>query len=525
MSDTVCVVYDDRCPQSVVAARYCHWFVRFVLQRETDLFDTGRQRVPSLFAGDQPRYAAALILSILDGEDRLTAADWANLQAANRITPLFTFYRAAAVIARNPAAAQLFGAVSAGDAELLTVAPAKLTYTDPVIAQAARAMTRDGQAEPLLSLPPPARPAGEFEVLTRWGERIVAFRHELNVFDGQLRVVVPRTDFPLDQGRTSVFLRQLAQLARRFRPSCAPPQRTVWPVCVRIDDPPAHWWVLRQPERMLQADDYRELASTLDRLDAKLTIMCVPATPQGRGYVPWWEVSQEYRAALDCLRQGMAKGRMEIACHGLTHLTIGRRVPSRLRERFNRLLNPLHNPTREFYDDLRRCAIPVAEQRRAIRTSMDLLEGFFGRRPRAFTPGAHNWDDTTERAAAEEGINFFACDTTWTKFPPGGPLCKNPAPLGAVPQTDSRLVYLSRLLAWPPSVEDVEALHELGVPLTISAHTYGSTSLRPDQLEAFLSMLKQFADHRHFTVSELGDLLLSEHRTVAGTDIHSASGE
>ncbi|HUJ10021.1 MAG TPA: polysaccharide deacetylase family protein [Verrucomicrobiae bacterium] len=411
MTEHLCILYDDRCPASVVAARYCRWFYDLVFDLKSRLVNSAEEQVPSLSSFD-----AIFLLSALDGRDRFPGAGQEALRAVAGSVPVFS-----AVLERD--------------------------------------------------------------------------------------LVLPPVKYPFGGGRVPRTMPRLAALVSQFRTSPQHSPRSIWPVCLRIDDPPASWWLLKHKKQILQADDYRRILDILEQFDAKLTVMCVPAIPYGKHFVPWWEWTRQFDGIFEQLHRGVSSGRIEIGCHGLTHLTIGRAAPSRLREWLGRRRNRQHNPTREFYDDLRRRSISDEAQLEHIQISMALLSKFFGCRIRSFTPGAHNWDDGTEKSAALAGLEFFAADCGFEQFAPGGDLCKNPSPLGERAPTDQRLLYVSRLVAWPTEAADVECLHALGIPFTISAHNYGGTMLRPSQLESFLTSLQQFGDRKHFTVSELGDLL------------------
>jgi peptidoglycan/xylan/chitin deacetylase (PgdA/CDA1 family) len=469
-------------------------------------------------------YIMIFLTSIVSGRKDDNSELWTKLSEINQKIPIVTFYRAAEALGKNSVGERLFNIkpiaeqshgikdVSFADCVLGLEVESPCSIEPVSGYSSAEDVDRFVFVKPLKS-------SSDFRPLMLCNGKIVASQNGLNIFIGQKGVVIPREDKPLEFDRPVYYFRILDNLLKKSPAGYLRVKLIKWPIVLRIDDPPATWLQFTFQARALTPNAYVKIIDVLRKHKARLTCFITPACIFKDGRIrPWTETSyDEVKTILRILKEGMEEGIIEIGCHGLSHLTIGYKPPSRWWARVVTLLSMLglvkYNLAREFYDSKKKKEIPYTSQKKQLEESMNLIEEYFGFKPRAFVPPAHAWDNSTEKAIAEIGMPYFAADMNFYLYPEGHDFRKNPSPLGET-ACNSELLYVSATIFgnYGTFGKVLKLFNELGIPLVWLQHNFHPSWFTPETLESFFNDLELFQDKTYMTISELGDLLRSYRR-------------
>ena len=149
----------------------------------------------------------------------------------------------------------------------------------------------------------------------------------------------------------------------------------------------------RLPYRELRVREWEQMIDLLLEYKAKLTVGVTAAWVNHAGEpVPFF---QKFPAEAAVLKQGVDRGVLEIANHGLTHCVVGRHRPQPFGS--NRLAH------REFWDWL-----PAETHRTHLRISQQYFKDYFGCNAVTFIPPGNVWTAETERFAYEAGLRYLS---------------------------------------------------------------------------------------------------------------------
>lgn len=157
--------------------------------------------------------------------------------------------------------------------------------------------------------------------------------------------------------------------------------------------PPIKRW---GPYRELTAGEWEEILAALEACGARMTIGITAGWVEADGGVVPFPRKFPDQARL--LRDGVARGLVEIANHGYTHCV--------LRDRLfrPRLFSGNRHYHREFHDWL-----PEEVHREHLARAQAILQEHFGTRVLTFVPPGNVFSRKTLTAAAEAGIRYVSC--------------------------------------------------------------------------------------------------------------------
>ena len=157
--------------------------------------------------------------------------------------------------------------------------------------------------------------------------------------------------------------------------------------------PPIKRW---GPYRELSAADWESVLDALEARGSRMTVGITAGWVERDGRViPFPRKFPDQAAAL---REGAARGLVEIANHGYTHCVLQDRL-------FRpRLFSGNRTYHREFHDWL-----PDAVHREHLVRAQEILEGFFGSPVSTLIPPGNVFAKATLTAAAAVGIRYLSC--------------------------------------------------------------------------------------------------------------------
>lgn len=161
------------------------------------------------------------------------------------------------------------------------------------------------------------------------------------------------------------------------------------------------------PYRELTAPDWDAIFALLEKAGARVTVAVTAAWVENDGsLVPYPE---KFPAAAARLREGMRRGLVEIANHGLTHCVLKdkRFLP--------RPFSGNRSEHREFWEWL-----PEETHRSHIARSQEILQGWFQVPITSLVPPGNVFSDATLRAGAEHGIKVVNCNLKAARAPVAG---------------------------------------------------------------------------------------------------------
>ena len=157
--------------------------------------------------------------------------------------------------------------------------------------------------------------------------------------------------------------------------------------------PPIKRW---GPYPELSAEHWERILAALADSGAKLTVAVTAGWVEADGrIVPFPE---KFPAQARVLRDGLARGLLEIANHGYTHCVI---EDGLFRPRLFSGNRPYH---REFYDWL-----PDEVHREHLSLAQEILGAWFGIAPETFVPPGNLLSPKTVAAAAALGLRYISC--------------------------------------------------------------------------------------------------------------------
>jgi hypothetical protein len=157
--------------------------------------------------------------------------------------------------------------------------------------------------------------------------------------------------------------------------------------------PPIKRW---GPYRELEASEWDRILSLLETGGSRLTVAITAGWVEANGrIVPF---PHKYPEAAAVIREGVARGLLEIANHGYTHCVVTDRA---FRPRMVRGNRPFH---REFLPD-----VPESAQRHHLRAAQAILQDFFGVPVVTFVPPGNAFTAVTVALAVEHGLRYLSC--------------------------------------------------------------------------------------------------------------------
>jgi len=155
-----------------------------------------------------------------------------------------------------------------------------------------------------------------------------------------------------------------------------------------------HW----APYREMTAADWLQLYKILERFRSKLTVGITACWVEDDGsLVPFPEKFPDEAAAIG---EGLAKGLIEVANHGLTHCVLEDRQYRR--RRWYGTNRPFH---REFWD-----WVGADVQLDHLRRAQDILTGYFKTPVTTFVPPGNVYSMQTLEACRQVGIRTLNCE-------------------------------------------------------------------------------------------------------------------
>lgn len=157
--------------------------------------------------------------------------------------------------------------------------------------------------------------------------------------------------------------------------------------------PPIKRW---GPYRELSAAEWEAILGSLEAAGSRMTVGLTAGWVESDGrVVPF---PRKFPDQARVLREGVARGFLEIANHGYTHCVLqdGLFRP--------RLWSGNREYHREFHDWL-----PEATHREHLARAQEILEGFFGTPVLTFIPPGNVFSKKTVTAAMEVGIRYVSC--------------------------------------------------------------------------------------------------------------------
>lgn len=152
------------------------------------------------------------------------------------------------------------------------------------------------------------------------------------------------------------------------------------------------------PYRELEADEWRAVIDLLERASASMTVAVTAAWADGSERVT--PFPERFPAAAAALREGVRRGRIEIANHGLTHCVLDDDL---FKPRWFSSNRPYH---REFLP-----SVPLSVQERHIQRAQDILQQYFETPVVTFVPPGNVYSDATLDIAQRHGLRYVSCAT------------------------------------------------------------------------------------------------------------------
>jgi peptidoglycan/xylan/chitin deacetylase (PgdA/CDA1 family) len=497
--------------------RYLKWFYSIIYRIPVDVIEVtsfiDSPTASPLVTSNIYNYIIIFLLSSISGASECPRV-CERLLEVNRKVPIVTFYRAAFAFRGNSPCQKIFNInpIKERKAYLKEVFILDKTLNFSIDKdEGCNVYAHDKDQFVLVR---PFRKDSEFSPLMLLGNDVIASQSGLNIFIGQKGIAIPREDLAFEFNRPAYFLRLLDNILKKSPVGYLRLKLNKWPVVLRMDDPPLTWEQVSRNLKILGPTDYFRILNLLREYKAKMTVFVTPAFISKSGKILSWNESdfENAKEILRILREGMKGGLFEIGCHGLTHLTIGYKPPSRIAQVIYKLLNV--NIAREFYDSLHKRAIPYDLQKKQLETSIKLIEDLFGIKPTSFAPPAHTWDDSTEKACVELGMPFLSADMNFYIHPDGFKFRKNPSPLGeSAPKHN--LIYISATIlgSYGTFNKTLKVFNELGIPLVWQQHNFYPSWFTVEILETFFKDLTKFENKVFMTISELGGLLQKWRKT------------
>jgi peptidoglycan/xylan/chitin deacetylase (PgdA/CDA1 family) len=513
------IIYRQRDRLSEASMRYLKWFYNVIYRIPVDVVDSlsfiEASNNPPLVTSDSYNYIIIFLLSPISGESEDHKL-WERLLKVEQKVPIVTFYRTAYTFNGESVYKMIFNIDPICEREACI---RDVSFTDETLRQGidypcAKDLVSDYNSvndKDQFVVVRPFRKDKDFKPLMLLKKNdIVASQSGLNIFIGQKGVAIPREDLALELDRPIYFLKLLDNLLKKSPAGYLRLRPTMWPVVLRMDDPPMTWQFMSRRAKILTPSDYVRILNTLTKYGAKMTCFVTSAIISRDGKIRSWIETDcdDAKKILRILEDGVRKGVFEIGCHGLTHLTIGYKTPSTITKIIWNVKSIKINLAREFYDSLSRKEIPYDLQKKQLERSIELIEKLFGSKPKAFAPPAHVWGDSTEKAVLEMGMPFLSADMNFYLYPEGFDFRKNPSPIGESAQ-NGKLLYVSATVLgnYGTFKKTFKLFNELGVPLVWQQHNFYPSWFTSEILESFFKDLTPFNNKIFMTIGELGDLL------------------
>ena len=159
--------------------------------------------------------------------------------------------------------------------------------------------------------------------------------------------------------------------------------------------PPFKRW---GPYREMTAKEWLKIFDILQRYDARLTVGVTAAWARSENeWVPFPEKFPEEGAVL---KDGVERGLIEIANHGLTHCVLEGNAFK------PKLLSGNRRYHREFWD-----WVPAEVQEDHVLRSQEILQTFFQTEVVTFVPPGNVFTDATVEIAQRHGLRYISCRT------------------------------------------------------------------------------------------------------------------
>jgi len=152
------------------------------------------------------------------------------------------------------------------------------------------------------------------------------------------------------------------------------------------------------PYAELQPEHWDSIFDILDAHSAKLTVAVTAAWVERDGkLVPY---PKKWPEAFESLKRGVNSGRVQIACHGLTHCVLADNAF------LPRYFSSNRSAHREFWEWL-----PAETHRAHLIEAKEILEDAFNTPIRTLVPPGNVFSDDTLSAASEIGFTLVNCQT------------------------------------------------------------------------------------------------------------------
>jgi len=157
--------------------------------------------------------------------------------------------------------------------------------------------------------------------------------------------------------------------------------------------PPFKKW---GPYREIRPNEWRDIQDSLERYRAKITVAVTAAWAESEDrIIPF---PQKYPEEAAMLKEGVKRGLIEIANHGLTHCVLANNA---FKPRWFAGNRQYH---REFWD-----WIPYKTQENHIRRSQEILQTYFETEVVSFVPPGNVFTDVTLEIAERHGLRYVSC--------------------------------------------------------------------------------------------------------------------
>ena len=152
------------------------------------------------------------------------------------------------------------------------------------------------------------------------------------------------------------------------------------------------------PYREMRADEWRQVLDILDRASARMTVAITAAWADRADRVTPFPI--RFPSQAEALREGVRRGLIEIANHGLTHCVLDGNVFHPHWMSSNRTYH------REFWE-----WVPSAVHEQHIRRAQQILQDYFGVPVVTFVPPGNVFTDETLAIAERYGLRLVSCQT------------------------------------------------------------------------------------------------------------------
>lgn len=152
------------------------------------------------------------------------------------------------------------------------------------------------------------------------------------------------------------------------------------------------------PYREMKAVEWQEITALLQRKNAKLTVGITASWVEFSGKLTPFPL--KFQSEAKAIKEGVEKGLLEIAIHGLTHC-----------QTHNQLFRPkLFKGNRQYHREFLP-ELPYEWHFNNLKQAKNILEEYFEKKIELFIPPGNLYGDHTVKACQELGIKILNCKT------------------------------------------------------------------------------------------------------------------